>query len=238
MITDSIENRDLWRENNPELDVDSMVTVWTDRLNFLNQTATNINLQREGIISNNLENAELQNDYVVGDIVPYTNNSYINEREIAFLESGNNMEEVTNYYSEILTIAQQCPFTGGEDVERARTMIALVNDSVFYDDANVCLQNGVYRLETTDSLKAVTAHSILIKPNPAKDKIEITLKGDFEGICKIEIVNMLNKVVMQQEMNCSEKTKTLDVSKLSQGIYTIKMSVNNEFSFTKLSIIK
>ncbi|MBK7970773.1 MAG: hypothetical protein IPK08_18655 [Bacteroidetes bacterium] len=109
MITDSIENKDQWCENNPELDVDSMVTVWTDRVNFLNQTATNINLQREGIISNNLENAELQNDYVVGDIVPYSNNSYINEREIAFLESGNNLEEVTNYYSEILSIAQQCP---------------------------------------------------------------------------------------------------------------------------------
>lgn len=93
-FTDSIENRDQWHENNPELDVDSMVTVWTDKVNFLNQTANNINLQREGIISNNLENAELQNDYVVGDMIPYTNSSFINEREIAFIESGNNMEEV------------------------------------------------------------------------------------------------------------------------------------------------
>lgn len=142
MITDSIENIDQWRENNPELDADSMVTVWTDRVNFLNQTATNINLQREGIISTNLENAKLQNDYVVGDMVPYSNTTFINEREIAYIETGNNLEEVSNYYSEILSIAQQCPYTGGPAVERARTLIAMVNDSVFYDDANTCLQVG------------------------------------------------------------------------------------------------
>ncbi|MBK8876574.1 MAG: T9SS type A sorting domain-containing protein [Bacteroidia bacterium] len=238
MITESIDNIDQWRENNPELDVDSMVTVWTDRLNFLNQTATNINLQREGIISNNLENAELQNDYVVGDIVPYSNNSYINEREIAFLESGNNLEEVTNYYSEILSIAQQCPYTGGPAVERARILIALVNDSVFYDDANTCMQVGVYRQQNIDIFTEPTSNSILINPNPAKDKIEIKLKGDFKGLCKVEISNMMNELVIQQGMNCEEKTTTIDVSTLSQGIYTVKVSVDKQFYISKLSIIK
>lgn len=237
-FTDSIENRDQWRENNPELDVDSMVTVWTDRVNFLNQTATNINLQREGIISNNLENAELQNDYVVGDIVPYSNNSYINEREIAFLESGNNLEEVSNYYSEIFSIAQQCPYTGGQAVERARTLIALVNDSVFYDDVNTCLQVGVYRQQNSDLITTVTSNSILINPNPAKEKIEIKLKGDFKGLCKVEISNMMNELVIQQGMNCEEKTTTIDVSTLSQGIYTVKASVDKQFYISKLSIIK
>lgn len=237
-LTDSIENIDHWRENNPELDADSMVTVWTDRVNFLNQTATNINLQREGIISNNLENAELQNDYVVGDMVPYSNTTFINEREIAYIETGNNLEEVSNYYSEIFSIAQQCPYTGGPAVERARTLIAMVNDSVFYDHANTCLQVGVYRQQNNDTYTAPTSYSILINPNPAKDIIEVKLKGDFKGLCKIEISNMMNKLVIQQDMNCEEKTKTIDVYTLSQGIYTVKVSVDKQFYVSKLSIIK
>lgn len=239
MITDSIENIDHWRENNPELDADSMVTVWTNRLNFLNQTATNINLQREGVISNNLENAELQNDYVVGDIIPYTNNSYINEREIAFLESGNNMEEVTNYYSEILSIAQQCPYTGGPSVERARTLIAMVNDSIFYDDINTCLQLGVYRQVQSNELNQSVNNSIIVKPNPASEKIQVILQGDYSsGVCVLTISNTIGETVLKRELNCAEKSIDIDVVKLSQGIYTIKVTTGDVLLVQKLSIVR
>jgi hypothetical protein len=238
-FTDSIENIDHWRENNPELDVDSMVTVWTDRLNFLNQTATNINLQREGVISNNLENAELQNDYVVGDIVPYTNNSYINEREIAFLESGNNMEEVTNYYSEILSIAQQCPYTGGPAVERARTLIALVNDSLFYDDVNTCLQVGVYRQVDSNVPNQSVNNSIIVKPNPASEKIQVILKGDLSSrVCVLTISNSIGEAVLKMELNCAGGSTDIDVSKLKQGIYSIKVTTGDVLLVQKLTIVR
>ncbi|MBK8876584.1 MAG: T9SS type A sorting domain-containing protein [Bacteroidetes bacterium] len=238
-LTDSIENRDRWHENNPELDVDSMVTVWTDRVNFLNQTATNINLQREGIISNNLENAELQNDYVVGDIVPYANNSYINEREIAYIESGNNVEEVTNYYSEILSIAQQCPYTGGPAVERARTLIAMVNDSVFYDDVNTCLQVGVYKQTPNDSLKQGNGNAFILIPNPARETVQVALIGDFsDGVCKLNINNAIGELVISQEMNCKDASIDIDISKLNQGIYSVKVTTGNVSLIQKLTIVR
>ena len=47
-------------------------------INFLNQTIQNINIQREAIINDNLNNAENQNDYVVNGELPEINSAYMN----------------------------------------------------------------------------------------------------------------------------------------------------------------
>ncbi|MBK8876576.1 MAG: T9SS type A sorting domain-containing protein [Bacteroidetes bacterium] len=205
----------------------------------MNQTATNINLQREGIISNNLENAELQNDFVVSDLVPYSNSTFINEREIAYIESGNNLEEVSNFYSEILSIAQQCPYTGGPAVERARTLIAMVNDSVFYDDANICLQVGVYRQADPNAPEQKVNSTIIVKPNPASEKIQVILHGDFSsGVCVLTINNTIGEPVFKREVNCVETSIDIDISKLTQGIYSVKVTTGNVSLIQKLTIVR
>ena len=47
-----------------------------------------------------------------------------------------------NNYQQILSIAEQCPYSGGVAVYIARSLIALFNDSIIYDDENNCLQQG------------------------------------------------------------------------------------------------
>lgn len=141
---------------------------------------------------------------------------------------------LTNY-ALLFSIANQCPYAGGPAVERARTFVALVNDSILYDDENVCLQSGIYKIISED-LNNQT--SLKIHPNPASMLIDISLIGAFKGLCKVEISNMMNELVIQQGINCEEKTTTIDVSTLSQGIYTVKVSVDKQFYISKLSIIK
>jgi hypothetical protein len=238
LFADSISNIDKWHESNPELDADSMMHVWTDKINFLNQTINNINIQREGILTNNLENAVLQNDYVVDGEVPEINTAAINEVEAHYIEAGQSLDVILSYYSSIISVAMQCPYTGGEAVIRARTFVAMLNDSLAYDDANVCLQSGVYRYANADS-SIQNANNIIVKPNPATDKIDIVLIGKFEGICNVEIVNTLNIIVFKQTKPCSEKYQTIDVSKLSQGIYTVKVSVTDGTTLiAKIAVIK
>ena len=120
--------------------------------NFLNQTINNITIQREATLNDNLNEAELQNEYVVNGELPEINTAYINEIEIEYLERGNDIQYLIDNYSGILAIASQCPFAGGSAVERARSYVALINDSVYYDDLNICLQSGIYRFSKNYSL--------------------------------------------------------------------------------------
>ncbi|OQB59508.1 MAG: hypothetical protein BWX95_02598 [Bacteroidetes bacterium ADurb.Bin141] len=232
LFTDSIEELyDLgWGEQAEQL-------IYT--IGILNQTINNLNIVREATLNDHLNEAELQNEYVVNGELPATNTAYINEIEIEYLERGNDIQFLIDNYSSILAVAQQCPFAGGAAVERARSFIALVNDSVYYDDLNICLQSGIYRFSKHDSLNIKDGNSITVKPNPANDKVEIKLIGKFEGLCKTEFINAFGQTSLVEEMNCSETLKSINVSSLQQGIYIIKVYINNQISLiNKVAIIR
>ena len=79
----------------------------------------------------------------------------------------------------------------------------------------------------------------LAKPNPANDKITVELIGNYEGICNIEVINPLNKVILNEQMPCNEKVKTINVSQIAQGIYSVNVYINNEVRLVnKITIIR
>jgi hypothetical protein len=238
IFSDSIEKIDEWRERNPEMDADSMLHVWTDKINLLNQTANNINQQREAILNNNLQNAELQSEYAINGEVPEVNTAIINEVEVRYIESGQDIETLLADYNTIIPIAVQCPFTGGEAVIRARTFAMILNDSLNFEDDFICLQSGVYRIGKKETNDNVVEPTILVKPNPANDKIDIVLNGKFEGICQIQIINALNKIVVNEKMNCAEKVMSINVSSLAQGLYSVKISTQEKNQISKIAIIR
>lgn len=234
IINDSI----VWLEEHQPANWETIREQLIAAINFLNQTVQNINIQREAVINNSLNNAEFINDLVVNGELPQINTATINDIEIEYLESGDDKQVLINHYNEIFAIAQQCPYVGGPAVERARAFIALLNDAIGYDDDDICLQSGIYRTAQTDSLKNNT-HQISVKPNPANDKIQVSLIGEYKGLCKIEIINVLNKIILVEKMSCNAKTKTLNISHLSQGIYSVNVYVNDELTVTnKITVIK
>src|SRR5690606_7395855 len=232
ILTDSIEK--LNEEGLTDLIEQAIYTI-----DFLNQTINNLYIQREATLNNNLENAELQNEYVTNGELPEINAALMNEIEINYLESGGNIEILQNNYSNIYSVAMQCPYSGGGAVERERSLISFINDSVIYNDDLVCLQNGVYRF-ANDSINTQELNKIIVQPNPTNDKVEILLIGNFKnGLCEIEIKNLLGEVVKSDVMNCNDKQKAIDVSGLARGVYSINVSVQDIQNLTtKLVIIK
>ncbi|OFY38428.1 MAG: hypothetical protein A2X01_18820 [Bacteroidetes bacterium GWF2_35_48] len=85
-----------------------------------------------------------------------------------------------------------------------------------------CLKTGGTGIENINNYE-----NIKIYPNPANDKIEI------EGLqnCTIEIVNIQGKVVnILYLMNINN---TIDLSKLSGGVYTMKIKTDNRIIVKK-----
>ena len=193
---------------------------------------------REYSLSASLSYAELQNDYVVSGELPEINAAYMNAIEINFLEQGNDIQYLINNYSGIIAIAEQCPYAGGRAVEKARSFIALLNDTITYNDDAICLQSGIYRY-ANDSVKTVEENQIIVQPNPASNEVSIILKGNFEGLCNVQVQNIIGETVLTDEMNCKDSVHKINLSNIPQGIYLIKVNINNSTIVnTKLVVIR
>ncbi len=206
--------------------------------NFLNQTINNLYIVREATLNDNLNEAELQNDYVVNGELPETNSKLINEIEIEYLERGYDIQYLIDNFSAILSVAQQCPYAGGNAVIRARVWISMINDSIEYNDNTICLQSGIYRM-ANDTAEKINYSDIKIIPNPAIDKVTVELTGINDGICKVQIRNVLNETVYESEFNCSDKSHLIHINNLSGGVYSVNVNAANKKSLiSKLIIVK
>jgi beta-glucanase (GH16 family) len=79
------------------------------------------------------------------------------------------------------------------------------------------------------SLDDEFASTFGVYPNPTSDKINITSK---EPIDRIELYDVLGKVVLRQEKNL----KTIDVSQIMAGVYVLKIYSNNQFAIKRVII--
>jgi len=143
---------------------------------------------------------------------------------------------IQNRFSELWTIANQCPFVGGVAVFKARAMIAMINDSVEYFDDNVCLQSGIYR-EQENILENPKIHEIEIIPNPANYYFEVILNNHNEGICNITVANAMNKIVISDKFNCDDKKFNVNSSHLAPGAYYVTVRIDSSVTLSKKLII-
>ncbi|MGB0982119.1 MAG: endonuclease [Winogradskyella sp.] len=81
------------------------------------------------------------------------------------------------------------------------------------------------------SVDNVKKEDIKIHPNPAKNKLNITLHNGIET--KIEIYNVLGKRVLKKQINT---TTSLNISALKSGIYLVKLNQNDTIITKKLIV--
>ncbi|HMR47572.1 MAG TPA: T9SS type A sorting domain-containing protein, partial [Bacteroidia bacterium] len=237
--TDSINGIEDWQNLHPLQSADSMQQIWLDKIAFLNQTIHNLETQRQALRENNLANAELENDLVVNAEIPELNTAVINDIEIEYQESGDDATVIGNNFTTLLNIAQQCPYSGGHAVMRARVWLSMLTDSIAYDDDGNCLQSGIYRIANDSTTRLTVDDYVKIIPNPANDKVTIQLIGIEKGICKIQIRNVLNEAIHDNVFDCKNQKHIINISNLSQGVYSIFISTaNRKTIISKLIIMR
>ncbi len=236
IITDSLMRIDeLAEQGNPIPNYETVRNQLRTTLEFLGQTVFNLKSQQKASMQNNLAHAELNNDLVVPRNLPEINSQLLNEMEIAFLYSGEDVNVIRNHLPIILPIAHQCPYAGGQAVDKARVYVAMVNDSEEFNDDDICLQSGIYRMANDSVVNTITEkQEVQLIPNPANDFITIKHSGIKEGVCMVSIQNALSQTVILQSFNCKKQEHKIDVSKLSPGVYSVKI----DFEKSKSTIIK
>jgi hypothetical protein len=88
-------------------------------------------------------------------------------------------------------------------------------------NCNVYGSNGINEIEKSDNL-------ISIYPNPSNDILNIELKNNSYQIVNSQIINMLGCVIKDN----LEKSK-LNISNLPNGMYYLKISLNNNVQINK-----
>jgi hypothetical protein len=132
------------------------------------------------------------------------------------------------------TVANQCPAAGAEAVFRARAMLALVNDSIVYDDDMACLQVGIYR-ETAIETDYFDFELI---PNPAGDRVTLKINNAQEGFCHINILNILGNKVLETKVDCQQLEHIINTNSLQPGMYFVDVEFEQKQIVKKLLIIR
>jgi hypothetical protein len=111
-------------------------------------------------------------------------------------------------------------------------------------------QVGVYKVETIDKsgcknssniISISGAKSLSVYPNPASVSFAVRINGEDEGNAIVTVLNASGTKVMefQAENLTNEPLKEIPVSNLDDGIYIIRVLLNNkELYYTKIIIKK
>lgn len=172
---------------------------------------------------------ELNNSVTPNNLIE-TNEKYINNyvlQDIVTPRTPNNLELAT-----LVSIAIQCPFSGGRSVYTARNILYEYLPDLSYTDMDLCTAEGLMR-KRNDKNKT-NESSILISPNPATNYAKVIYLNDNDPIIEIQVLTNDGKLILQQNSSLP-----FLVNSLNNGLYVVKCTTNKGAILTsKLTILK
>jgi len=162
-----------------------------------------------------------------------------NEKQVKEIYLNTVAKEVDSFTSTevaaLFAIANQCPMVGGNAVYRARSLYALIDDDMEYNDASLCLQHGIiYK-----SRKPKTITEVSIQPNPTNDAATLLYPfyEDMQGT--LVIYDALGKEVQRHRLSQDVVRYEFSTAELKQGAYHYAVSNGADVIGTgKLMIVR
>lgn len=112
--------------------------------------------------------------------------------------------------------------------------------TILQNGGGECRGFGEWKIQTAQPISSTSQISdqnwFQVYPNPAIDEITIQLQGEY-GLTNIEILDQLGRSTMSQTMLVGE-LKTVDVSSLAAGMYTVCLESGTSKSCEKISVVR
>jgi hypothetical protein len=115
----------------------------------------------------------------------------------------------------LLSVADQCPLTGGNAVFRARALYSLIDDTREYDDMLLCLAQGLLTKRFADSAPML-CHVV---PNPADDQATLVLPAPLVESARLLLTNAMGAEVMRLQVPADQSRFSFSTRGLVPGIY-------------------
>lgn len=162
-----------------------------------------------------------------------SNEKLVNEIYLAVI--GKDVDTFTvDQSTTLFYIADQCPMVGGNAVYKARAIYRLINDTISFDDQQLCLPHGII----VKSLKPMDANVVGVMPNPARDGATLVLEQPLEIPADFILYNMVGSVVLRVEIPADADRTAFSTASIAAGMYHYKViSATGVAGSGKLSII-
>ncbi len=146
------------------------------------------------------------------------NNIYLNTIAI-------NLFEFTDIQAQTLwQISQQCPMSGGNAVFRARSLYALIDKTVFYDDAKICNDVGIEaRIAGNDISDKSNAW---IYPNPTANNATLEYRIDDNAVGQFIIYSMPGQQLYRASLTGGNGKHIFNTANLYPGVYQYMITSN------------
>lgn len=121
----------------------------------------------------------------------------------------------------LYNIAMQCPLSGGNAVFRARSMYALVDKGVHYDNFTICALEGI-AIRKSNVVKNGEYKASLF-PNPADGKATLRYVLNENQTAKFSLHTTTGQFIFELILNAKSNTYTFSTSGLRPGVYHYKI---------------
>lgn len=153
------------------------------------------------------------------------------------LQSFANDNILYNSKSELIGIAEQCPYTSGNAVFSARVLLSQI-DTVLYTNEceSVGFNSNKSQLLSDNKDYNITSDKYKIYPNPSNNIINIELFNVNENIVAFELYDILGKKIYSSVL--TEIKNKIDITSLKQGVYHYKIDIDNSTFSGKIIVIQ
>lgn len=156
------------------------------------------------------------NEEIVSNKIYEFNQGIVNEIRIKCTEIIR-PDSLQPYSSELISMAEQCPLSGGPAVYLARSLYSWLNLDLEYNDAQICIQNGLVLRKRNDSFLP----ELTVFPNPVSN--ELNLKYVLQEDEYFELIDQLGRIVLAETLNKDVSQKTLKTEFLTPGVYFYRL---------------
>ena len=111
-------------------------------------------------------------------------------------------------------------------IGKSSVMFAFENISgwaepLYLDNINITTNNNATGISSYN-----TGEDIRVYPNPAHDNLWLTITGNTSSL---SVTNVMGQTVIpEQRIDTAQQTQSIDISNLSEGIYFMKISSEND----------
>jgi PKD repeat protein len=198
------------------------------RATALQTTALSLRVQMERLKTNSAANILYANAAIAPVEIPEQNEKIINEVYLQTIGSG--IYSLEEYLAEsVLAVAEQCPYSGGKSVYRARALYRLYDSQKQFNDEFACKS-------TSSNQQGVRTNEINLVPNPAAERVAVYYSSS-QGVCNLQILELTGKLIKNVSLPCDKKVYEFSVYELTEGIYFVSVSNNDHLIGRKKLIV-
>ncbi len=199
--------------------------------NSSKQIAAGLKVQRE----TQAENIRTFNNLISSTKVYELNEKFVNDLYLRTVAK-RIMEIPASDQPQLLSIAHECPFVGGQAVYKARALYRLVNPIEAYDDYPLCHSLGLLRKRPTEDSPLLQS---VVYPNPSSHSATLAYSLNEDTQTTLNIYDFSLKLIASQSLKNSERQEKLNLESYNQGLYLYIIIQNNYvISKGKFSVVR